>query len=82
MPESTTQEPSLAHLPQALAVRLLELRQDPLFLQILQAYQLTPLPTYRRQRAGTDETQEKNWIWASGKLEGEQCLLKFLLGTE
>lgn len=59
-----------------LAETLAQLRQQPQFHRLLQAYRRTTLPTFRPSRGKGVE----DWIYASGKSDGERDLIAWLLG--
>ena len=75
-----------SELPGALKAFLLELRQEPRFLQVLQAYQRTRLPAWRRPSASKAppdlNSQMYDWVFKSGKLEAERQLMFFLTGKD
>jgi hypothetical protein len=59
---------------------LINLRQEPLFHQVLREYPRTRLRTWKRH--SESEAQEKTWIHASGIVEGEKSLMIWLLGMD
>ena len=82
MQASTTPPNGSAALPPQLALLLKELRGNPLFKALLQAYPATQLPPYKVRSERSPDRQAYDWAYQSGRFEGHRQVLVWLLGDD